>query len=475
MPNTNFGDVSRVPISASRLKARLLNALRLDAFELPGTEEQQAVVVSAAFLKIIVACIVTNVALVGAFGHNRGTALFAVSVLGIGALLAALRLVVTGHVWIGTWLGTFTPIAVGVFASWYAASLGVVQVLWAVVGIVYCTFVFGLRAGSLASGMALGAFALVGLAAASGTLEARMSPHPVNQWLGLFTPTLVLLLATGLIRDALLKSKRLHLESSALHTREQEERLRASKSAADFLEQEVRRRTTSLEHAVKDLRTLNYLLSHDLSGGLSAIRSFAGVLRESEGERLSRDGLRRLARVEQNARDLQGMIDGLLTYVRVSTLEPTPGCVDAAAIMTAVAESLQAEYPQIAITWSGGFVWADATMLRHILQNLVGNACKHAGSRPDPHVHVGVAHHDAEAVISVKDNGPGFDPTEAERIFDIFQRGSGTPSTAQGHGVGLAVVKHLTEKLGGRAWAESSGDGARFFIALPCAPSAASA
>lgn len=439
----------------------MLGLQRAD-FTLP--EREGVAAVSRAFLSIIIAFIAFHLVLVGLAGFNAGTALFRAGFAGLLVLGVARALLALGWVRTGTWLGSLTVLAVGLFAGWFAANIGLAQAAWTFVGLSYCTLVLGLRQGAIAATISLAAHALLAVAIEQQGLRSQIVPHPFNQWLNLFTPSMVLLVAMGLIRKALIESARRHFRASAAIANEKEERLAATQAAAAELERQVALRTRELEQAVKDLRTLTYQLSHDLAGKVSVIRSFSTLLAQREAAPLSGEGRHMLARVEDNARQLQGMIDGLLTYSRNSVLKPCIEDVDADAVMAEVARDAAQAWPQAKIEWQLGRLATDRVMLRHILQNLVVNACKHGAASDSPMVRVGRVDRDGFATVNVDDNGPGFDQRDHQRLFELFQRGG---EHAEGHGVGLAVVKHLVERLGGRAWAESTGSGARFSFSLP--------
>ncbi|RYY56667.1 MAG: ATP-binding protein [Comamonadaceae bacterium] len=146
-----------------------------------------------------------------------------------------------------------------------------------------------------------------------------------------------------------------------------------------------------------------------------------------------------------------------------STLQPSLETVDVERLLAGIAADLEQAHPGARIEWAVEPVTSDRVMLRHILQNLVANACKFGG-RP-PHVRITTERDGGDTVLCVADNGAGFDAAEAGRLFELFHRAPG--AGAPGHGVGLAVVKHLVDRLGGRVWAETGPGGSRFRVALP--------
>jgi hypothetical protein len=186
-------------------------------------------------------------------------------------------------------------------------------------------------------------------------------------------------------------------------------------------------------------------------------------------DKLDADGQEFIAFAVDGAARMRGLINDLLAYSRIDTqgkpLEPTDckGIIEEVLVdlQVAIRENdavvTQDELPTVA---------ADRTQLRQLFQNLIGNAIKFRGNQ-QPEVHIGVEPHSDHWVFSVHDNGIGFDPKFAERIFAIFQRLHGREQYP-GTGIGLAVCKKIVERHGGRIWAESQPDhGATFYFTLP--------
>jgi signal transduction histidine kinase len=114
---------------------------------------------------------------------------------------------------------------------------------------------------------------------------------------------------------------------------------------------------------------------------------------------------------------------------------------------------------------------ADPVLLRQVFSNLIGNAVKYTRGRSDAHVDIEARQEGDAIVFSVRDNGIGFDPAQAAKLFTVFQRLHAEPQY-EGSGVGLATVKRIVDRHGGRVWADSrKGDGATFYFSLPAEPS----
>jgi light-regulated signal transduction histidine kinase (bacteriophytochrome) len=236
------------------------------------------------------------------------------------------------------------------------------------------------------------------------------------------------------------------------------------------LEARVKHRTEDLERANRELEAFSYSISHDLRAPLRAINGFSKLLLESEGDKLAADSMHMLERVAHNASRMGELIDDILDYSRSARADMKKTNVDTAALASAIVAELRDSYP--ATTFNCGalpVVHGDATMLRQVLFNLIDNAGKFSSGKSDARVDIDCTAAGGEYVFSVRDNGAGFDMRYADKLFGMFQR-MHNESRFPGTGVGLAIVKRLIERHGGRVWAESEPDkGAAFFFALPAA------
>ena len=247
---------------------------------------------------------------------------------------------------------------------------------------------------------------------------------------------------------------------------------RLRKSNAEFEERE-RRRSEELAVAYRDLEAFAYSISHDLRAPLRAIEGFAQILEEDHGERLGEDGLRVARVIRDGSRAMDERIVGLLSFSRAGRQALSCMPLD----MTGLAEAAAAEAlavhagptPEVQISALPACV-GDASVLRQVWCNLIGNALKYSAKRPQPQVQISGHIDGAEAIYQVRDNGAGFDMQYADKLFGVFQRLHDAREFA-GTGVGLAIVQRIVSRHGGRIWAESSPDaGACFRFALPLAP-----
>jgi PAS domain S-box-containing protein len=237
----------------------------------------------------------------------------------------------------------------------------------------------------------------------------------------------------------------------------------------ESLERQVRDRTAQLEAVNGELESFAYSVSHDLRAPLRALDGFSAALAKDLGDRLEETGRHYLERIQNASRRMGLLIDDLLTLSRITRREFVQEPVDLSALAEEVAAELRAEDPgrdaEIVIA-PGLLVMGDQALLRVALVNLLGNAWKFSGTQPRACITLGVEEHDGGRAFFVRDNGVGFDPAYAEKLFAPFQR-LHSEREFPGTGVGLATVKRVVARHGGRIWAEASvGGGATFHFTL---------
>jgi len=233
------------------------------------------------------------------------------------------------------------------------------------------------------------------------------------------------------------------------------------------LEKRVTERTAELAQANTELESFIYSISHDLRTPLRAINGYASILVEEQKGRLDGEAVDMLQRIARGAVRMGDLIDDLLTFSRVGRGELNCMEVDMEAMACTVAEELRATNPhaQVGIQAMPG-ARADPALLRQVMLNLVGNAMKFSSHRAAARIDVGAIEEGGLPVYFVRDNGAGFDSQHAAKLFGVFQR-LHRESEFPGTGVGLAIVKRIVERPGGRVWAESSpSKGATFFFTL---------
>lgn len=233
----------------------------------------------------------------------------------------------------------------------------------------------------------------------------------------------------------------------------------------------------ALAKAMDDLRIRNrelqdfaYVASHDLQEPLRKIQSFSDRLQSRLGSSLDDSSHDYLRRMGQAALRMQTLIDDLLAYSRVATRTAGVAPVDLAAVLAAVLDDLEARIAEAkaVVTFDPlPTIQADATQMRQLLQNLLANALKFRDAERPCVVAISVRRTGAVFELRVSDNGIGFEPAYAERIFAPFQR-LHPRNVYEGTGIGLAIVRRIVERHGGTIRAESdAGQGASFIVTLP--------
>jgi signal transduction histidine kinase len=223
------------------------------------------------------------------------------------------------------------------------------------------------------------------------------------------------------------------------------------------------------EEAIRDLESFSYSVSHDLRAPLRAIDGFGVLLAHALEGTLDPTALDYLARIRASTQKMGNLIDALLDLARVSHAQLAARSVDLSAIAESIIAQLMETHPGRKVEYSvqpGLKVTGDARFLRIALDNLLRNAHKFSGNKPEARIQFTAAEKDGRTVYSVKDNGAGFDPRYAHKLFGTFQR-LHSPREFEGTGIGLATVRRIIGRHGGEIWAESDlGKGASFHFTL---------
>jgi PAS domain S-box-containing protein len=224
----------------------------------------------------------------------------------------------------------------------------------------------------------------------------------------------------------------------------------------------------------RELEAFSYSVSHDLRAPLRHVAGFAEKLGRHLGDDMDEKGRHYINVITESARRMSALIDDLLVYSRLGRSALRLQVVDVQSMVAETRAMLdansQADQPGHRIDWDIGtmpVLVADENMLRQVWLNLLGNAVKYSGNREPAKIAVEHRQDDDGHHFTVRDNGAGFDMAYAGKLFGVFQR-LHAPSEFTGTGIGLASVKRVLVRHGGRVWAESRPDeGATFHFTLP--------
>jgi PAS domain S-box-containing protein len=246
---------------------------------------------------------------------------------------------------------------------------------------------------------------------------------------------------------------------------------KASESRIRSLNHQLEERVSELHALAAELEAFSYSVSHDLRAPLRHVTGFASLLMKSAAGRLEDTERRYVRTIVEAAGRMGRLIDDLLSFSRMGRAALERRRVSLDDVVREARQEVEGGAAGREILWKVARlpeVEGDAAMLRLVFVNLLSNAIKYTAGQPRPTIEIGVeGGADAETVIAVRDNGVGFDMTYAHKLFGVFQR-LHTSDEFEGTGIGLANVRRIVHRHGGRVWAEGvAGRGATFFIALP--------
>jgi signal transduction histidine kinase len=229
------------------------------------------------------------------------------------------------------------------------------------------------------------------------------------------------------------------------------------------LERRVAERTAELKAAFRGMESFAYSVSHDLRAPLRAIDGFSQALLEDSTQEMKEEGRRYLKKISESARRMGQLIEDLLRFSKVSRAAFTGERVDMTALTKTAAQECGAPATIAELPTANG----DPSLLRQVLTNLLSNAVKFTRDKSDAWISVGATAGKEFNTYYVQDNGAGFDMNYADKLFDVFQR-LHRLDEFEGTGIGLAIVRQIIQKHGGRTWAEGKpGEGATFYFTLP--------
>jgi signal transduction histidine kinase len=249
----------------------------------------------------------------------------------------------------------------------------------------------------------------------------------------------------------------------------QSEELISSMDELQRFEQELRKKGAELEASNLELEAFNYSVAHDLRQPLNVISGFCQVIKELCGDQLNEECMGYLQETSNGVFRMNRLIEALLNFSRLGHVEPRREAVDLSAMAQVVAAGLKLAEPGRRVTFliaDGVGADGDAALLRVVMDNLLGNAWKYNGTRDEGFIEFGTTEIDGKPAYFVRDNGTGFDMTNAAKLFIPFQRLPGAEEF-KGFGIGLATVERIIRRHGGKIWAEGGPDkGATFWFTL---------
>lgn len=236
------------------------------------------------------------------------------------------------------------------------------------------------------------------------------------------------------------------------------------------LENRVAERTAELEAANKELEAFSYSVSHDLRAPLRHIEGFVEILSATKSNMLDEEARKHLGTISDSAKQMGRLIDDLLAFSRTARAELKKTRLELGDLVRGCIRDLEQDAQQREVKWNVAKlpeVYADPALLRQVLLNLLTNSLKYTRPRKEALIEIGSRSEAGEHLIWVRDNGVGFDPRYAHKLFGVFQR-LHRAADFEGTGVGLANVRRIILRHGGRTWAEGElNKGATFFFTLP--------
>lgn len=235
-------------------------------------------------------------------------------------------------------------------------------------------------------------------------------------------------------------------------------------------EKTLTQKTLELEYSNKELEAFSYSVSHDLRAPLRHIDGFVDLLKKRAGDSLEEKSKGYLKTISDSAKQMGCLIDDLLVFSKMGRAEVKCGKVSFDALVQEVLNEMKSDLNGRAIDWKIAKLpegTGDYSMLRQVFVNLISNAVKYTGTRERAVIEIGFTDGAEETVFFVKDNGVGFDMQYVNKLFGVFQR-LHRAEDFEGTGIGLANVRRIVSRHGGKTWAESfNGAGAAFYFSLP--------
>src|SRR5438105_3039890 len=254
-------------------------------------------------------------------------------------------------------------------------------------------------------------------------------------------------------------------------TLELEKRVEDRTADLQLAQEELERKNARLEAANKELEAFSFSVSHDLRAPLRHLHGWTTALQEDCQGSLDERGREYLSHIIQSVEQMGSLIDALLSFARTAQQPLSQSAIASDELVSEVIAELGPEQAGRRIEWNVGplpTVRGDLRLLRQVWANLISNAIKYTRQKDPARIEIGTVNDSKkEVVFFVKDNGAGFDMKHAGQLFGLFQR-LHLREEFEGTGLGLANVRRIVDRHGGRTWAQGElGKGATFFFSLP--------
>jgi PAS domain S-box-containing protein len=236
-------------------------------------------------------------------------------------------------------------------------------------------------------------------------------------------------------------------------------------------EEELKRSNHLLIESNRELEAFNYTAAHDLRAPLRHMHGYASLLHQAWYSKLDDDGRHCLDKISTSSKQMGLLLDDLLNFSRLGRVDLQASGVNLGQLVERIQHELEPESKGRTLTWEIGDlpdVEGDQALLHQVLFNLISNAVKYTGKREHARIEIGSQRGIGNNItIFVRDNGAGFEMEYVSKLFHVFQR-LHKRRDFEGTGIGLAIVRRIVERHGGRVWAEGvPGQGATFYFSLP--------
>lgn len=219
---------------------------------------------------------------------------------------------------------------------------------------------------------------------------------------------------------------------------------------------EIKEKTQRLQNANDELRAFNYTISHEIKAPVRAIDGYARIFIEDYGNSVDNDGIELIKNIRHICGDTLLLINKLLEYIKFADMEPTKEPIDLEKLIQATFKELVVGYIdkekiQLKIENNLPIILGDAILMKQVITNIISNSLKFTSNKDFALITVGYVLENNENIFYIEDNGVGFDMKFSENLFGMFKR-MHCESEFEGSGVGLAIVKKIIQKFGGRVW-----------------------